>query len=126
MEGKLGKANMSKKLTLPSGATVTFRDPKTLRVKDRRRLMTTVDGVEGDLAKALALSDALISMLVEDWSFDLIIPSIKLESLDELEMADYDYLVEETKDAQKYLYPSLAETEETAKDPKASTANSNA
>jgi len=117
---------MSKKLTLPSGASVTFRDPKTLRVKDRRRLMTTVDGVEGDLAKALALSDALISMLVEDWSFDLVIPSIKLESLDELEMADYDYLVEETKDAQKYLYPNLKETEETAKDPKASTANSNA
>ena len=85
---------MSKKLTLPSGATVTFRDPKTLRVKDRRRLMTTVDGVEGDLAKALALSDALISMLVQDWSFDLIIPSAKLESLDELEMADYDYLVD--------------------------------
>jgi hypothetical protein len=117
---------MSKKLTLPSGASVTFRDPKTLRVKDRRRLMTTVDQVEGDLAKALALSDALISMLVEDWSFDLIIPSAKMESLDELEMADYDFLVEETKEAQKYLYPNLKETEETAKDPKASTANSNA
>lgn len=117
---------MSKKLTLPSGATVTFRDPKTLRVKDRRRLMTTVDQVEGDLAKALALSDALISMLVEDWSFDLIIPSVKMESLDELEMADYDFLVEETKDAQKYLYPNLKETEETVKDPKASSANSNA
>jgi hypothetical protein len=117
---------MSKKLTLPSGATVTFRDPKTLRVKDRRRLMTTVDQVEGDLAKALALSDALISMLVEDWSFDLIIPSAKMESLDELEMADYDFLVEETKEAQKYLYPNLKETEETVKDPKASTENSNA
>jgi len=117
---------MSKKLTLPSGATVTFRDPKTLRVKDRRRLMTTVDQVEGDLAKALALSDALISMLVEDWSFDLIIPSAKMESLDELEMADYDFLVEETKEAQKYLYPTLKETEETAKDPKANTENSNA
>lgn len=117
---------MSKKLTLPSGASVTFRDPKTLRVKDRRRLMTTVDQVEGDLAKALALSDALISMLVEDWSFDLIIPSAKMESLDELEMADYDFLVEETKEAQKYLYPNLKETEETVKDPKASTANSNA
>lgn len=117
---------MSKKLSLPSGASVTFRDPKTLRVKDRRRLMTTVDQVEGDLAKALALSDALISMLVEDWSFDLIIPSAKMESLDELEMADYDFLVEETKEAQKYLYPSLKETEETVKDPKASSGNSNA
>lgn len=117
---------MSKKITLPSGATVTLRDPKTLRVKDRRKLMTTVDSVVGDLAKALTLSDALISMLVEDWSFDLIIPSVKADSLDELEMTDYDYLMEQTKEAQKYLYPSLKENEESAADPKVSSENSNA
>lgn len=117
---------MSKKITLPSGATVTLRDPKTLRVKDRRKLMTTVDTVEGELAKALALSDALISMLVEDWSFDFVIPSVKKDSLDELEVADYDFLMEQTKEAQKALYPSLKETEETALDPKAITENSNA
>lgn len=117
---------MSKKITLPSGATVTFRDPKLLRVKDRKRLMKSVDAVDGELAKALALSDALISMLIEDWSFELLIPSVKADSLDELEMADYDFLMEETKEAQKYLYPNLKETEETAKDPKASTENSNA
>ena len=65
-------------------------------------------------------------MLVEDWSFDLIIPAIKIDNLDELEMKDYDALVEETKDAQKFLFPNLADTDENEADPKAPTANSNA
>jgi hypothetical protein len=56
----------------------------------------------------------------------MLIPSVKPESLDELEMADYDFLIEQTKDAQKYLYPNLKETEESAADPKAITDNSNA
>ena len=35
-------------------------------------------------------------------------------------------VVEETKEAQKFLFPNLAETEETAQDPKAPTDNLNA
>ena len=58
--------------------------------------------------------------------FDLIIPSVKLDTLGELTMEDYDFLVEETKDAQKSLFPKLAKTEETEKDPKAPTDNLNA
>lgn len=117
---------MSKKVTLPSGATATLKDPKTLRVKDRRAIMTASEKGEGDLGKALALSDALLSVLIEDWSFDLPIPSVKISSVDELEMKDYDYLVEQTKDAQKTLFPSLADTTENQNDPKANTADSNA
>lgn len=118
---------MSKKITLPSGATVTLKDPSKLRVKDRKNVMTSADNAAGgDLAKALALSDALLAILIEDWSFDLPIPSVKTSSVDELEMKDYDYLVEQTKDAQKTLFPSLADTAENQNDPKATTANSNA
>lgn len=118
---------MSKKVTLPSGATVSLKDPSNLRVKDRKKVMTTADSATGgDLAKALALSDALLAMLVEDWSFDLPIPSVQMSSVDELEMKDYDALVEHTKDAQKALFPSLADTVENEKDPKAITGNSNA
>jgi len=118
---------MSKKVTLPSGATVSLKDPSTLRVKDRKKVMTTADSATGgDLARALALSDALLAMLVEDWSFDLPIPSIQMSSVDELEMKDYDALVEHTKEAQKALFPSLADTTENETDPKATTANSNA
>ena len=118
---------MSKEVTLPSGATVTLKDPSLLRVKDRKKVMKTADSTTGgDLSKALALSDALIAMLVETWSFEkLMIPSVKIDSLDELTMADYDALVEHTKEAQKYLFPSLAETPETEADPKALTVASN-
>ena len=117
---------MSKKIKLPSGATVTLKDPKGFKVKDRKKVMTIADETKGgDLTKAMALADALIALLVEEWSFDLIPPSVKLDSLGELDMIDYDYLVEQTKDAQKYLFPNLAETPETEADPKARTANSN-
>jgi hypothetical protein len=118
---------MTKKVTLPSGATVTFKDPNALRVKDRKRVMRVTDEAEGgDLSKAMALTDALLAMLIEDWSFDLIIPSVKVDTLGELTMEDYDFLVEETKEAQKSLFPKLGKTEETEADPKALTDNLNA
>jgi len=117
---------MSKKITLPSGATVTLKDPSSLRVKDRKRVLKTADVEGGDLTRALALGDALIAMLIEDWSLDLLIPSLKIDNLDELEMKDYDALVDATKDAQKFLFPSLGDTIENEEDPKAPSDNSNA
>lgn len=117
---------MSNKITLPSGATVTLKDPKMLRVKDRKAVLKSSEVEGGDLSRALALGDALVGMMIEDWSFDLPIPSLKIDSLGELEMRDYDALVEATKDAQSYLFPSLAETTENETDPKATGANSNA
>ena len=38
-------------------------------------------------------------------------------------MQDYDALVEETKDAQAFLFPTLGETDKNVLDPKATTAN---
>lgn len=116
---------MSKEITLPSGAKVKLKDPNALRVKDRKKVMKTADSTEGgDLSRALALSDALIAMMIEEWSFQLPLPSVSLDSLDDLEMKDYDYLTEQTKEAQKVLFPSLADTPENETDPKATTGNS--
>lgn len=114
---------MSTKVTLPSGATVTLKDPSLLRVKDRKKVMKAGENITGDISKALALGDTIIAMLVEEWSFDLIIPSVKMESLDELEISDYDALVEATAEAQKSLFPSLAKNEKNESDPKAPTDN---
>jgi hypothetical protein len=116
---------MTNKVTLPSGETVTLKDPTSLRVKDRKKVLRSAEADGGDLSKALALGDALIAMLVEEWSFDLIIPSVKIETLDELTMADYDALVEFTKDAQKFLFPTISNSDENEADPKVPTANSN-
>jgi hypothetical protein len=115
---------MSRKVTLPSGASVTLKDPKMLRVKDRKAVLRSSEVEGGDLTRAMALGDALIAMMIEEWSLNLPIPSIKIESLGELEMRDYDALVEETKEAQTYLFPTLADTPENEQDPKATTANS--
>lgn len=116
---------MAKQIKLPSGATVMLKDATDLRVKDRKNVMKIADSAPGgDLAKALALSDGLVAMLVISWSFDLPVPSEKLDSVDELSMADYDALVEATKEAQKALFPSLGDTPENEADPKAITENS--
>ena len=114
---------MSNTVKLPSGNTVVLKDLSTLKVGDRKRVIKATDKQEGDLSKAMALGDALIAMMIEEWSFDLILPSVRLETLDELSMADYDALSEATKGAQNSLFPALADTEENNKDPKAPTAS---
>jgi len=115
---------MSRKITLPSGATVTLKDPSLLRVKDRKRVLRSSEIEGGELTKALALGDALIAMLIEEWSFTFPIPVTQLDSLDELEMRDYDFLVEETKEAQGYLFPTLVQTVENETNPKVPTEDS--
>lgn len=113
----------TKTITLPSGATVVLKDPTTLRVKDRKKVYRNANGEEG-IMQAISLVDGLIAIMVESWSLDLIIPSIKIDSIDEMEMADYDALTEEAQVAQKILFPSLAKTDEAEADPKAPTENS--
>jgi len=115
----------AKEIALPSGAKVKLKDPSLLRVRDRKNVMRAGDKEAGELSKAFALGDAVVAMLVEEWSFDLIIPSIRIESLDELEIKDYDALVEATQEAQKALFPSLTKNEANEADPKADTGSSN-
>ena len=54
---------MSKVITLPSGNTVTLRDPSTLRVKDRKKVIGAASNQEG-LLQALSMVDGLIAVLV--------------------------------------------------------------
>ena len=105
-----------KKVTLPSGGWVVFKDPSTLRVKDRKKVLRNANGEEG-LMQALSLVDGLIAILVEEWSFEFPIPSIKISVLEDLTMADYDTLAEEAGKAQKVLFPQLAQSKETEADP---------
>jgi hypothetical protein len=116
---------MSNKITLPSGATVTLKDPSSLRVRDRNRVIKAGDGLSGDIAKGIAFSEALVATIIEDWSFDLLIPSIKAESLEELEISDYDALVKASEDISKILFPALADTPENKKDSESPLGNSN-
>ena len=104
-----------KKITLPSGGWAVFKDPTTLRVRDRKKILKHANGEEG-LMQALSIVDGLIAILVEEWSFEYMIPSIKISVLEDLTMADYDALAEEAGKAQKILFPALTENEETEAD----------
>jgi hypothetical protein len=124
-EGKLEGNPMSKTITLPSGNTVTLRDPSELRVKDRKKVLAAATGQEG-LLQSMSMLDGLMSILIEKWSFDLIIPSIVLTSLDELTMPDYDAIAAEVTTAQDSLFPALNQTAETEANPDSPFVNSNA
>jgi hypothetical protein len=116
---------MSKEITLPSGATVKIRDLKTLKQKDRMRLFPENESQEGNPAyRGYKMFDNTIAVIVEDWSFELVIPSIKSDILGELDVADYDALTEEAKIALEVLFPKTAKTLEAESDPKAPTDNS--
>ena len=97
---------MAKTITLPSGNSVVMRDPSTLKHKDRKKMFAAANNQEG-LLQTLSMVDGLIAILVESWSFDMIIPSIHLASLDELSLADYDALAAEAQKAQEKIYPDF-------------------
>jgi hypothetical protein len=116
---------MSQIITLPSGNTVVLRDPSTFKVKDQKKVFAHASDQEG-IVQALSIIDGLIAVLVESWSFDLIPPSIKIESLDELDIPDYNMLSQEAQKVQSYLFPSTNQTPATESDPKADTGELNA
>jgi len=116
---------MAKTITLPSGNTVTLRDPSELRVKDRNKVLAAAQGQEG-LLQTMSMLDGLMAVLISAWSFDLIIPSVVITSLGELTMADYDAIAAEVATAQNSLFPALAETPETEANPDSPFADSNA
>jgi hypothetical protein len=113
---------MSKKITLPSGATVTLRDPKTLKQKDRKNIY--VDG-EVTIKNSLEMMENIIAALIVEWSFPFAIPTVQAGTLGELEIEDYDALEEFAKDAMPIVFPTLGKTRENEADPKAITDDSN-
>lgn len=111
---------MSYKVTLPSGAEVTLRDSSAFKQKDRAKLYAVTTG-DNAVADGMSMMDSLLAIMIEEWSLDLIIPSVKIENLGELSIPDYDALIEEAEKAMPALFPKFGKTAETESDPKAPT-----
>lgn len=117
----------SKEITLPSGATAVIRDARMLLVRDRNKVLESAgDSDNGGMMQAIGMQNGLIAVMVESWSFDLLPPSIRIDSIDELTPLDYEALLEHSLPAQNALFPSLAANETNVSDPKVSIANFNA
>jgi hypothetical protein len=111
-------------INLPSGATVTLRDPKTIKSGERDKALRGLNLTDDNqLDTIFDLTWRVASVLIESWSFDLIPPSIKPESLDELTLEDADALRGEIVPFIEQLMPKFDRTEKAAADPKAPTDN---
>lgn len=115
---------MSNKITLPSGATVTLKDAATLKQRDRAKIYPLLSGEQVSIAATAVLTDTLLALIITDWSLDLLIPDVQIESLGELDIADYDALAAHAEPALIALFPSLAKTIQNEQDPKVTTASS--
>lgn len=115
---------MSRKISLPSGATVTIKDATELKVKDRNRIMRAGDK-DTSAEKGIAIGNALLATIIEDWSYDLLIPSVKEDSIEELPIPDYVALMKETDNLTKQLFPDLNDTDENRANPDSPLENSN-
>ena len=107
---------MSKKINLSSGATVTIKDAANLKVKDRNRIVLAGNGTS-DAEKGIAIGNALLVTIIEDWYYDLMVPSVKEESIEELPIKDYVELMKHTEDLTKDLFPDLADTDKNRTNP---------
>ena len=116
---------MSKKITLTSGATVTIKDANDLKVKDRNRIMRAGDK-DTSAEKGIAIGNALLSAIIEDWSYDLLVPSVKEDSIEELPIKDYVELMKQTEDLTKDLFPDLADNDKNKLNPDSPLDGSNA
>jgi len=117
----------TKETKLPvSGAKVVLRDPKSLKQKDRKKIYANTAGIDEGIMTALSLTDGILAIMVESWELDLPLPSIRISSLDELDIADYDHLTDLSKEFQKAIFPSLADTPENAEDADSPFGGSNA
>lgn len=122
---------MSKQIQLPSGGVVTLRDGASVKHKDRKALVLSMDSDQeaSDMVKGLAAQDRLIAMAVEHWEGvndpetgqPLTNPRHDASSLDELSIADIDALTEAIDDFRKALFPNM----EPSPDPQSPTEPSN-
>lgn len=104
---------------LPSGVKVTLKDVADIKHRDRKKLYAGVSDEMSTFDRGYVIMDNLLTIAVTDWSLDLVPPSVKRESLDELSPQDYDALSEVARPILEALFP----TSEDADDPKAEASN---
>jgi hypothetical protein len=118
---------MSKLLKLPSGNTVTVKEETDYTLKDRKYVLRNLN--QNDLDNISDMMDVLervIIVSIEEWSFDLIPPNIKAESMDELKLDDMDVLNRFAKTALTTLMPNLMDKGDGESNPKVITPSSDA
>lgn len=111
-------------LTLPSGGWAELRDPSTLRARDQKALLKSMNFEQDNkVAAGLDMADGLIALLVTAWEIpyaraletnstgemvlgEMVLPSVDVTVIDDLSLADYGELTRIARDVQKVMFPA--------------------
>jgi len=88
----------------PSGQSVTLKEADQLTHGDRKAIMSIDQS--GNVPRGFVLTDNLLANVIVDWSYDLLLPSVKIESLDKLSPADVDAIAEAAQPLVEALMPT--------------------
>lgn len=98
-----------RRLDLPSGGWVEFRDPGSIRAKHKRKVMRGIDNPERQAAAALDLTEGIAAMFIERWEIpglpNLPLPIDDLNMLGELSVKDYDAIIDAARPAIGLFFP---------------------
>jgi hypothetical protein len=121
---------MSKVIKLPSGNTATWKDRIDYTLKDRKYVLRDVRQDELDnIVNMMDVLEKVVVVSVTDWSFELLPPHVKAESLESpsISLPDIDRLLSEARDSLVSLMPNLTTADDgEVADPKATKPDSNA
>lgn len=86
-------SGIPRRLNLPSGNWVEFRDPDELRARDQRRIIDQIRDTEKTLSAGMDAAHGLACMLITAWSLPAPPPIQDPDQLDDLRMADYTRII---------------------------------
>jgi hypothetical protein len=98
----------NKTIKLPSGKEVNWRDIADLKQKDRSRIIRGADGTD-DISRGMSIIEQVIAVMVESWTLDLLPPSVRIDSLGELSLPDYDTLQVEAQEVLTQLFNNFTD-----------------
>ncbi len=111
--------NFSLHITLPSGATVTFRDPEDLTGADHQRVVSAIQQIDRVAAAGMDALYGTACMLIEAWSVPYApgrprqpsedpwpLPSTDPTLLGKLSMRDYGALTVAVSPVASILFPA--------------------
>lgn len=130
-------------LDLPSGGWAELRDPSTLRARDQKALLKSMNFEQDNkIAAGLDMTDGLIALLVTEWEIpyaraldtnsdgdmvlgEFVLPSADVTVIDDLSMPDYGELTRIAREVQKVMFPKAPDPSD-YEDPASPTGPANA
>lgn len=104
---------MSQRYPLASpDSWVELRDPKELRAGDQMDIQDAMTSTGGAMVRQM--QNALMALLVENWSLPLPVPSKAPESLRLMTIPDYQALKKLIEPAEELIFPADPEPEDAA------------